>query len=94
MPYKSHRKVRRIYQQQAKRLTSQEYMKWMGLYEEFFRLLERFFYQVVDRPTLVVMGSEDYVFYRSAKAFVRWQPQVELNAIRGTGHICNIEQPE
>lgn len=94
MPYKKHQVSRRIYQKQARKLESKEYMKWVGLYSEFFRLLDRFYYQKIHFPVLAVMGSEDYIFLKSAKSFAAKHKQVLIMEIKGAGHICNIDQPK
>jgi pimeloyl-ACP methyl ester carboxylesterase len=92
MPFKKHQKSRKIYKRQAKKLTSIEYMKWVGLYKEFFRLLNRFYYQKIDFPALALMGKEDYIFLNSAKDFSNQHKSVILMEIKGAGHICNIDQ--
>ncbi len=94
MPKESHKKSRFIYQKQAKKLTSVEYMKWVGLYAEFFQLLNRFFNQIIIFKGLVIMGKEDYVFLNAAKAFASNHTQIRLNVIDNAGHICNIDQSE
>ncbi|MFQ3213116.1 MAG: pimeloyl-ACP methyl ester carboxylesterase [Marivirga sp.] len=94
MPKRHHQKSRYIYQQQAAKLSSEAYMKWVGLYKEFFHLLANFYQQELTFPALVVMGSEDYVFLQSAKYFVARRANVDLKVIEGAGHICNIDQPK
>lgn len=94
MPKRRNQKARRIYQLQAKKLTQQEYMKWVGLYGEFFRLLGQFYQQVLQSPTLVIMGGEDFIFLKSAKTFVNRQPRASIETLGKAGHICNIESPD
>jgi pimeloyl-ACP methyl ester carboxylesterase len=94
MPYSKHQESRRIYKRQAQKLTSAEYMKWVGLYKEFFRLLNHFFNQNINFPAMVVMGKTDYIFLKSAKAFATKHKMVSLREIKEAGHICNIDQPE
>lgn len=94
MPFKRHQKSRKIYKQQAKKLLPSEYMKWVGLYKEFFALLERFYHQPIHFPSLVIMGREDYIFNRAAKSFSKQHAAVQLAIIRNAGHICNIDQPQ
>lgn len=92
MPYRKHQKSRKIYQKQAEKLTPEEYMKWVGLYNEFFKLLNRFYHQEINFPALAIMGQEDYIFLKSAKAFAKNQKSVLFMEIQGAGHICNIDQ--
>lgn len=94
MPKQRNQIARRLYQTQAQKITPIEYMKWVGLYKEFFNLLKRFANQEIDFPALIVMGGDDYVFLKSATRFVRRQPQSQLVIIPQTGHIANIEAPE
>lgn len=94
MPFNKHRKSRSIYKKQAQKLSSTEYMKWVGLYNEFFRLLNRFYNQNITFPSLAIMGKDDFIFLKSAKGFSKKHKQVLLIEIEGAGHICNIDQPE
>ena len=94
MPKNRNQVARRVYQMQARRLTQKEYMKWVGLYAEFFALLRRFYDEQLRFPALVVMGGDDYVFLAAAKSFVARQPNAQLAEIPETGHICNIESAD
>jgi pimeloyl-ACP methyl ester carboxylesterase len=92
MPRKHHQLSRKIYQKQAAKIQPKAYMRWVGLYKEFFELLNRYFYQQINFPALVLMGSEDYVFLVSAKKFVALHPSAKIKVISRAGHICNIDQ--
>ncbi|HET8860442.1 alpha/beta hydrolase [Marivirga sp.] len=94
MPYKRHQKSRKIYRKQAEKLTPKEYMKWVGLYGEFFKLLNRFYEQDIKFPALALTGQQDYIFSKSAKGFAAKHKNVLVIEIKGAGHICNIDQPE
>lgn len=94
MPKESHKNSRKIYQKQAQKLTSVEYMKWVGLYAEFFQLLNRFFHQNIQFSGLVVMGQDDFIFLKAATSFVNNQKNVGLEIIKNAGHICNIDEPK
>lgn len=94
MPFRKHQTARKIYQKQAQKLSSSEYMKWVGLYNEFFRLLNRFYNQEINFPAVAIMGKEDYIFLKSAIEFAKKHKQVSLREINAAGHICNIDQPE
>ncbi|WP_340153485.1 alpha/beta hydrolase [uncultured Marivirga sp.] len=94
MPYRTHQTSRKIYQKQAQKLTPTEYMKWVGLYGEFFKLLDRFYCQEINFPALALMGKEDYIFLNSAKSFAKNHPSVIYKEIMEAGHICNIDQAE
>ncbi|MEL6562646.1 MAG: alpha/beta hydrolase [Bacteroidota bacterium] len=92
MPKKRNQLARRIYQRQAGKLTQKEYMKWVGLYKEFFRLLSDFYHKTFTINSLVIMGSDDFVFLKAAKSFTNKQRLVDLEILAVAGHICNIDQ--
>lgn len=94
MPKKNHQLARRIYQYQARKLLPAEYLKWLGLYSEFFKLLRVFHLQPIQQPMLVLMGAEDYLFVPSAQKFVSKKLHARLEILPGAGHICNIDRPE
>ncbi len=94
MPRKRNQKARRIYQIQSQKLTQVEYLKWVGLYGEFFRLLTRFYRHPFPRPTLIVMGKDDYIFLKGARDYSQVHQNAKLIEIPATGHICNIEKPK
>ena len=43
---------------------------------------------------LVVMGSQDHIFFRAAERFARLQKNMRLTVIENCGHVCSIEAPE
>ena len=94
MPRNRNQKARRLYQMQAQKLTQSEYLKWVNLYGEFFRLLKTFNQQDITNSMLVIMGSDDYIFLKSARVFCSARPNANLEVIPTAGHICNIEQPK
>ena len=94
MPKKRNQVARRIYQIQSAKITQEEYMKWIELYGEFFRLLQSFYHQQVPFPTLVIMGTDDYIFLKSAKDFSKSKSNVSLVELDKKGHICNLEAPD
>ena len=91
MPRKRNQKARRIYKLQAAKLTPTEYMKWVGLYGEFFRLLHQFYHQQINVPMLIVMGGDDYIFLRAARKFSKRSLTTTLSVLPKVGHIVNIE---
>ncbi len=94
MPRKRNQLARRLYQKQAEKITHIEYMKWLGLYREFFRLLSNFSKQKLTFPSLIVMGSMDFMFLKNAHTFSENQIMSSIREIPGAGHIANIESPE
>ncbi len=94
MPKKHHQVARKVYQMQARKLSQSEYLKWLGLYGEFFTLLRSFHHQNIKTPTLILMGEEDYLFLPSARTFTSSHTNTQLQIIPQAGHICNIEKPK
>jgi pimeloyl-ACP methyl ester carboxylesterase len=94
MPKPSHQRSRAIYLKQAEKITPEAYMRWVGLYNEFFSTLKRFADWQIPKPTLLAMGKSDYVFLSSAKTLARQQPNAHLAVIPHSGHICNIDNAE
>ncbi len=94
LPRKNHQKSRRIFRLQSKKLSPREYLKWVGIYKDFFRLLRQFFHKELKNHSLVVMGDQDHVFFKAARRFVSQQKRAHLVIFRQCGHICNIERYE
>lgn len=94
MPRKRNQLARRIYQRQARKLTQKEYMKWVGLYREFFSLLDKFYSGTFKVNSLVIMGEDDFVFLNAARAFAARHSGVGISVLENAGHICNIDQWE
>lgn len=93
LPRKNHRLSRFVFRRQSKSLTHREYLKWVGLYKPFFRLVGAYVCRNVEAKGLVVMGSQDHIFMRAAAKFASVQEAVELVVIRNCGHVCSIEAP-
>lgn len=94
MPKERHQVSRRVYQIFSQKISSKEYLRWLGLYSTFFKTLKRFYYQQISFPMLVVMGEDDYVFLKAAKDFCALHDNAVLYVIPESGHICNIDNPE
>ena len=94
LPRRNHRQARRLFRLQSQKLSSREYLKWVGLYKDFFRLLRRFFNRKLEKLSLVVMGEQDHVFNKAAHRFVSQHQKARMAVIDKCGHVCNIEQHE
>ena len=66
----------------------------MELYKPFFRLIKQYVERTVDKRGLVVMGSQDHIFFSAAEKFARAQKNMRLAVIENCGHVCSIEAPE
>jgi pimeloyl-ACP methyl ester carboxylesterase len=94
LPKKNHRTSRRIFRLQSRKLSPKEYLKWVDLHKDFFRILKDFFHRELKKVSLVVMGAEDHVFFKAAEKFVRTHAKAHLVCFEKCGHVCNIEQAE
>ena len=94
LPRRNHRLSRWIFRRQSLRLTPVEYLKWVELYKPFFRLIKQYVERTVDKRGLVVMGSQDHIFFSAAEKFARAQKNMRLAVIENCGHVCSIEAPE
>ena len=64
MPYKNHKESRILFIKEAKKLYQKEFIRWFKLTSEINPLLKLFRQVELSIPTLYVMGSEDYMFFR------------------------------
>ncbi|MEQ8705949.1 MAG: alpha/beta hydrolase [Phaeodactylibacter sp.] len=94
LPRRNHRRSRRMFRMQSQKLSPNEYLKWVGLYKDFFRLLSRFFNRELRNLSLVVMGDQDHVFFKAAQRFAQTHQRAQLVIVEQCGHVCNIEQHE
>ncbi len=92
MPRKNHQLSRRLYMRQAALLTQSAYNRWIRLYGEFRNTLRSFFNSNLEIPSLVIMGSQDYIFLKAAKRYARKSSTCKLIVLEECGHICNIER--
>lgn len=94
MPRKASQPARRLYQREARKLSQQEYLKWLGLYSEFFLMLKSFHDQNIEDKALILMGEHDYLFLPSARKFMKRHSGSQMSIVPTAGHIVNIERPE
>jgi len=94
MPRKRNQKARKAYLKQARKIRKHEYLKWLGLYDTFFKLLSQFSSSEMSKSVLVVMGADDFVFLRAARQYITCHQNARLSVLQNVGHICNIESPE
>lgn len=94
LPRRNHRPSRRIFRLQSRKVPRQEFLKWVALYKDFFRMLRRFFDRELRHLSLVVMGGQDHIFLPAAQRFTAVHPKAQLTIFEQCGHVCNIEQYE
>lgn len=94
MPLKKHEESRLAFVNEAKKMCQKEFIKWMSLTKLINPYLSRLQTTTTSIPTLFLMGDEDHLFMPPVKEVVRIQESFELQMIKESGHVCNIDQPE
>ena len=94
MPKSRHQESRLAFVTQAKRMCQKEFIRWIKLTKALNPYLRRLQSVCEGIPTLFVMGDEDYLFLEAIKELVNKQPDLKLECIENSGHVCNIDQPE
>lgn len=93
MPRRRHRFSRLLFTREAKRLCRKEFLRWFRLTNEVNPLLRFFEEKELARPTLYLMGEEDYMFLPAVRAIIQRHRHSLLQVIEGAGHVCNVEAP-
>lgn len=95
MPRKNHSFSRKQYRKQSLKLAPGEFIKWLGLYKDFFSVVRSFFNRELKTPSLLINGSQDHVFLDAAKRYTaKHAPLARLEVMEGRGHLCNLEDRE
>ncbi len=95
MPRKNHAFSRKMYRRQSKKLAPGEFLKWLGLYRDFFSVVRSFFERKLTKPALLVMGGQDHVFLDAARRYTHKHAHLATLAVMdGRGHLCNLEDRE
>ena len=91
MPRRNHKFSRQQYRKQSLKLSPEEFLKWLGLYRQFFGVVRKFFRTPLTIPSLLVNGSQDHVFLAAARRYAAKHPLADLQVMQGRGHLCNLE---
>lgn len=94
MPYENHKVARRMFVHEAKTLRTEAFKVWLGLLSELKYKLDLYFNIPLSKPTLMIMGSQDFAFLKQSLKYIRKFPFVNLEILPRCGHVCNIEQAE
>lgn len=95
MPRKNHAFSRKMYRRQSKKLREEDFLKWLGLYRDFFSVVKKFYDRKLRVPSLLVMGGQDHVFLEAAQRYAKKQEHLaDLSIMEGRGHLCNLEDKE
>jgi len=94
MPNKNHKESRSLFVREAKKLYQKEFIRWFKLTSEINPLLRFFRAADIKKPTLYVMGEEDYLFLPSIRKIVELHRYSKLLVVEDCGHVVNVEQPK
>ena len=78
---------------EARKLCQKEFLRWFRLTWKVNPILRLFEEKELPVPVLYLMGEEDHMFLPAVKALIRRQRNAVLRAVRGAGHVCNIDRP-
>ena len=91
MPRANHKFSRQQYRRQSLKLAPKEFLKWLGLYKDFFAVVRQFYNTPLTTPALLVNGSQDHVFLDAARRYAARHARADLVVMEGRGHLCNLE---
>ncbi len=94
MPKKRHKQSRIVFVNEAKKVAQKEFLRWMTLLSEVKPLMRFFREKDTEKPTLYLMGEEDYIFLPPVKNVVKKHKKSFLRILANSGHVCNIDQAE
>ena len=94
MPKKRHKQSRIVFINEAKNVAHKEFLRWMGLLSDVKPLMRFFREKDTEKPTLYLMGEEDYIFLPPVKNVVKKHKKSFLRVIHDSGHVCNIDQAQ
>lgn len=94
MPKKNHQESRNLFVNEARKLYQNEFKKWISMFTQLKPILSLFQTTNTNKPTLYIMGSEDYLFLPAVRKIVAVHKEATLKVIEQCGHVVNIEQPQ
>jgi pimeloyl-ACP methyl ester carboxylesterase len=92
LPKGNHKKSREIFIQESQKMEYKEFGLWINLYHELSPTLKALFKAKINAPSMVVMGSEDFLFYDTAKKYAIKFENVWFEKVANCGHVVSIEQ--
>lgn len=94
MPKKNHSESRNLFVKEAKKLYQKEFKKWISMFSQVKPIFKLFHAKESEKPTLYIMGSEDYLFLPAVQKIIASHKKSTLEIIEKCGHVVNIEQPQ
>lgn len=93
MPRDKHKESRNLFIEEAKKVYQKEFLKWFRLTWGINKLLTIFRTTDSGKPTLYIMGEEDYMFLPAVKYLISKHEKSSLLVIPNCGHVVNVEAP-
>lgn len=94
MPKKSHRKSRKYFILEAKKMNRDNFLKWFDV----IRNAESTYVAVLETsknvPKLYISGKEDHLFVKRLQIDVKDDKNARVVILEECGHVCNIEKAE
>ena len=81
MPNRNHKESRILFIREAKKLYQKEFIRWFKLTSEIIPKLRIFRKVTVEKPTLYIMGDQDYMFLPSVAKVVTMHKSSKLKII-------------
>jgi pimeloyl-ACP methyl ester carboxylesterase len=91
MPRSRHAAARKLFIRESKKVSTEAFLKWWRAIQR-----ERTFQSLpenINIPTLVMMGSEDYVFLNTSQLIHQKFSNVTFTIFEKCGHVCSLEKP-
>ncbi len=94
MPYENHKVARRLFVREAAQIKKEVFKGWLGLLAELKTKLDNYFNLPAYKPTLMIMGSQDFAFLKDSIIYSDKFSFIDLLILQSCGHVCNIEQAD
>lgn len=92
MPLKRHRKARKIFVTQAKKMNHSDFFTWAKLMMSFENIYPSYKLDF-SFPTLYISGAYDHVFIKEVEKHCNLCKNSRLHILKNAGHICNYDDP-
>jgi pimeloyl-ACP methyl ester carboxylesterase len=94
IPSKKHAESRKLFISEAVKLGKNEFRKWLKMSNEIRENLQEYIRKEASAPVLYIMGDGDHMFLPMVTNLVKKHLNSQLEIIRNSGHVCNLDQPE
>lgn len=94
IPSKKSVESRKVFVKEAITLGEKEFRKWLKMSGEIKVSLQEYLIKEASAPVLYLMGERDHMFLPMVQNLVNKHFNSQLEIIKNSGHVCNIDQPE